>query len=153
MQSSAKTPKEYVDSLPEDHWQALSELRKVIRKNLPKGIFQSHGVWHVGVRIPHSMYQDGYPVDPVQPLVLWLLLHKRTLSQSITWAFTPIKNYWLGSLRNIRSMPVASWIWARVVSGLRRWTRFLISSSVCSPQGLLRSNGSKLMKSKSKGSF
>ncbi len=37
MKSSAKTPDAYVKSLPTDRREAISQVRKVILKNLPKG--------------------------------------------------------------------------------------------------------------------
>jgi len=37
MQSDAKSVEEYVDNLPEDRKEAIDRLRKVIKKNLPKG--------------------------------------------------------------------------------------------------------------------
>ena len=36
MQSKAKTPQEYIDSLPEDRKKIMTELRKVIKKNIDK---------------------------------------------------------------------------------------------------------------------
>jgi len=35
MQSKAKTPKEYFDTLPEDRREVMVQLRKVIAKSLP----------------------------------------------------------------------------------------------------------------------
>lgn len=40
MQSKAKTPNEYFDTLPEDRREVMVELRKVIAKNLPKGFVE-----------------------------------------------------------------------------------------------------------------
>lgn len=37
MQSKATSPDAYVKSLPADRKEAVTELRKVIKKNLPKG--------------------------------------------------------------------------------------------------------------------
>ena len=68
MQSRAATPKEYVDSLPEERKQAISELRKVILKNLPKGFSEVMSYGMLGYVVPHSLYPDGYHCDPKQPL-------------------------------------------------------------------------------------
>ncbi len=68
MQSKAATPKEYVDSLPEDRKKAIQELRKVIRKNLPKGFSEVMGYGMLGYAVPHSLYPAGYHCDPKQPL-------------------------------------------------------------------------------------
>lgn len=67
MQSKAATPKEYIDSLPEDRKKAISQLRKEIRKNLPKG-FKEVMDGMLGYVVPHSLYPDGYHCDPKLPL-------------------------------------------------------------------------------------
>ncbi len=68
MQSKAKTPKEYIDSLPEERKQAIKELRKVVLKNLPKGFSEVMSYGMLGYVVPHSIYPDGYHCDPKQPL-------------------------------------------------------------------------------------
>ena len=67
MQSKATTPEEYIASLPEDRKVAVSEIRKVILKNLPKG-FSEVMFGMLGYVVPHSLYPDGYHCDPKQPL-------------------------------------------------------------------------------------
>ena len=67
MQSKAATPEEYIASLPEDRKRAVSEIRKVILKNLPKGFLEvMDGM--LGYVVPHSLYPGGYHCDPKQPL-------------------------------------------------------------------------------------
>jgi hypothetical protein len=68
MQSKATTPKEYVDSLPKERKQAISELRKAILKNLPKGFSEVMSYGMLGYVVPHSLYPAGYHCDPKQPL-------------------------------------------------------------------------------------
>ena len=68
MQSKAATPDEYIESLPEDRKAALSELRKQIKKNLPKGFAERMGYGMMGWDVPHSLYPAGYHCDPKQPL-------------------------------------------------------------------------------------
>ena len=68
MHSNASTPKEYVTSLPEDRRQVIAELRKAIRKNLPEGFSEIMSYGMLCYVIPHSLYPDGYHVDPAQPL-------------------------------------------------------------------------------------
>lgn len=68
MQSKAATPKEYIDSLPEDRKKPMSELRKVILKNLPKGFSEVMSYGMIGYVVPHSLYPHGYHCDPKQPL-------------------------------------------------------------------------------------
>ena len=68
MQSNAKTPKEYIDRLPEERKRVVGELRKVILKNLPKGFVEQMGYGMLGYVVPHSLYPNGYHCDPQQPL-------------------------------------------------------------------------------------
>lgn len=68
MQSSAKTVKEYLTSLPEDRQKAMNELRKVILKNLPKGFEETMSYGMVGYVVPLKTYPAGYHCDPSLPL-------------------------------------------------------------------------------------
>lgn len=68
MRSEAKSPEEYIESLPSDRKDALAELRKVILKNLPKGFKEGMGYGMLGYSVPHSKYPKGYHCDPKQPL-------------------------------------------------------------------------------------
>ncbi len=68
MTSTAKTPSEYLDSLPEDRRQAVSRLRNAIANNLPDGFSESMGYGMMGFGVPHSIYPKGYHCDPKQPL-------------------------------------------------------------------------------------
>ena len=68
MQSKAATPQEYFDTLPEDRKSAMTELRKVILKNLPKGFKEEMSYGMIGYVVPHSIYPPGYHCDPKLPL-------------------------------------------------------------------------------------
>lgn len=68
MQSKAKTPKEYIDSLPEDRKKAVSTIRKAIIKNLPKGFTEEMSYGMLGYVVPHSIYPNGYHCNPKLPL-------------------------------------------------------------------------------------
>lgn len=68
MQSNATTPEEYIDSLPEDRKIIISQLRKMILKNLPKGFKEGMGYGMITYCVPHSLYPPGYHVDPKLPL-------------------------------------------------------------------------------------
>jgi hypothetical protein len=68
MQSKAKTVDEYIASLPEDRQEAITAVRKVILKNLPKG-YQEIMQWGmIGYVVPHSSYLAGYHAQPKEPL-------------------------------------------------------------------------------------
>ncbi|MES2622337.1 MAG: DUF1801 domain-containing protein [Bacteroidota bacterium] len=64
MQSKAKTPQEYFDTLPDDRKEAMNELRKVILKNIPKGFAEVMSYGMLGYVVPHSLYPKGYHCDP-----------------------------------------------------------------------------------------
>ncbi len=68
MQSTAITPKDYIDSLPEDKKPAMIDLRKVILKNLPKGFEEIMSYGMISYVVPHSIYAAGYHCTPAQPL-------------------------------------------------------------------------------------
>jgi len=68
MQSTAKTPDEYVASLPPGRKEAISKLREVILKNLPPGFEETMGYGMLGYVVPHSIYPKGYHCDPKVPL-------------------------------------------------------------------------------------
>lgn len=68
MKNKATTPAEYLASLPDDRRKALEAVRKVIRKNLPKGYAEGIQYGMLGYFVPHSVYPDGYHCDPKQPL-------------------------------------------------------------------------------------
>lgn len=68
MQSKATTVDQYLAELPEDRKAAMTELRKVISKNLPKGFSEGMGYGNMGWSVPHSFYPAGYHCDPKVPL-------------------------------------------------------------------------------------
>jgi uncharacterized protein YdhG (YjbR/CyaY superfamily) len=68
MQSKATTPDQYIAELPEERKEAMTKLRKVILKNLPKGFEEMMGYGMMGYAVPHKLYPSGYHCDPKQPL-------------------------------------------------------------------------------------
>lgn len=68
MQSKAATVDDYIAELPEDRQKALTELRKVVKKNLPKGFQETMGYGMMGYSVPHSLYPPGYHCNPKDPL-------------------------------------------------------------------------------------
>jgi Domain of unknown function (DU1801) len=68
MQSKATTVDAYIAELPEDRKKAMTELRKVIKKNLPKGFNEGMGYGMMGWSVPHSLYPPGYHCTPELPL-------------------------------------------------------------------------------------
>lgn len=68
MTSNAKTVDEYIAELPEDRREAITKLRKEIKKNIPKGFEEGMGYGMIGYYVPHKLYPSGYHCDPKQPL-------------------------------------------------------------------------------------
>ena len=68
MKNTAKTVDEYVKGLPEDRREAISAVRKVILKNLPKGYHECMSYGMIGYVVPHSVYPKGYHCNPKLPL-------------------------------------------------------------------------------------
>jgi len=68
MTSKAKTVKEYLASLPQDRRAAISAVREVILKHLPKGYEEGMQYGMIGYYVPHTLYPAGYHCNPKQPL-------------------------------------------------------------------------------------
>ena len=68
MQFKAGSPEEYISQLPEDRKQAISNLREVLRSNLPDGIEEVKSSGMIDYVVPHRIYPKGYHVNPAQPL-------------------------------------------------------------------------------------
>ena len=68
MQSKVTTVEQYMAELPADRQKAMTELRKVIKKNLPKGFKEGMGYGMMGWSVPHSIYPAGYHCNPKDPL-------------------------------------------------------------------------------------
>lgn len=68
MQSKAETVEQYIDELPEERQQAISKLRSVVKKHLPKGFKEGMGYGMISYVVPHTLYPAGYHCDPKLPL-------------------------------------------------------------------------------------
>jgi uncharacterized protein YdhG (YjbR/CyaY superfamily) len=68
MQSKAATVEEYLKELPAERQEAITKLRKAIKKNLPKGFSEEMGYGMIGYCVPHSLYPAGYHCNPKLPL-------------------------------------------------------------------------------------
>jgi uncharacterized protein YdhG (YjbR/CyaY superfamily) len=65
MRSEAKSIKEYINSLPEVRKQTITEVRKVILDNLPKGIEENINWGMISYEVPLSIYPDTYNKKPL----------------------------------------------------------------------------------------
>jgi hypothetical protein len=60
----------YLEALPDDQKRTVSEMRKTINKNLPKGFKEGIGMGMIVWSVPHESYPAGYHCDPSKPLML-----------------------------------------------------------------------------------
>jgi len=65
MQSDAATVPEYLASLPDDRHAALTKVRAVIRRHLPKGIVESMNWGMITYEVPLKTYPDTYNGQPL----------------------------------------------------------------------------------------
>lgn len=68
MQSTATSPQQYLDELPEDRKEPILKLRQAILDNLPDGFEETMNYGMLGYVVPHSRYPSGYHCDPKLPL-------------------------------------------------------------------------------------
>lgn len=68
MQSTAKTPDEYIAELAPDRREAINKLRAIIKKHIPKGFEEVMQYGMIGYVVPHSLYPAGYHCKPSDPL-------------------------------------------------------------------------------------
>lgn len=68
METQNLTFQEYLDTIPPDRREALTQLRESISGNLPPGFKETiRGPW-ISYCVPHTIYPAGYHCDPKQPL-------------------------------------------------------------------------------------
>ena len=68
MQSKAATIEQYLAELPPDRKKAMTELRNVVKKSLPKGFEEVMSYGMIGYVVPHTKYPAGYHCNPKLPL-------------------------------------------------------------------------------------
>ena len=62
------TPEEYIKLQPKERQAALTSLRQIIKLNLPTGFEETIQYGMIGFVVPHSVYPEGYHVNPKEPL-------------------------------------------------------------------------------------
>ena len=68
MQSKAETVGQYLAELPGERQKPVANLRKEIKKKLPKGFKECMSYGMIGYVVPHSIYPAGYHCTPELPL-------------------------------------------------------------------------------------
>jgi hypothetical protein len=68
MHVSADTFQDYIDSLPDDRKEPMTQLRNILLANLPEGFAETIGKYGLGYCVPLSLYPNGYHCTPTDPL-------------------------------------------------------------------------------------
>jgi hypothetical protein len=63
--TTARTPEEYLDSLPEDRRAAVAAVRRVVLENLPDGFEEGMQYGMIGYYIPLERFPDTYNGQPL----------------------------------------------------------------------------------------
>ena len=63
--SAAQTPEAYLDSLPEERRKVISQLRELIRNNIPKGYVEAMSFGMLSWEIPLEKYPKTYNGKPL----------------------------------------------------------------------------------------
>lgn len=110
MQYDAESVEDYIQQLPEDRKEPIERLRKVILDNLPEGFEETILYGMIGYVVPHSIYPEGYHVDPKLPLsFIGLALKQKltthtTLSQDVHMCLVKIVVHLLGYQNMVQSL-------------------------------------------------
>src|ERR1051325_10611264 len=68
MTSNAKTPLDYIASLPEERQEPMQRLHDVLQKHLPEGFEFALSYGMPAFVVPHSSYPAGYHCKPEEAL-------------------------------------------------------------------------------------
>lgn len=68
MNSTATSPNEYIDQLPDDRKEVMLKLRDIIKLNIPEGFNEQMSYGMIGYIVSKSIYPAGYHCDPKLPL-------------------------------------------------------------------------------------
>jgi hypothetical protein len=63
--TTARTPDEYIASLPDDRREAISAVRDVVRRNLPPGFEEGMQYGMIGWYVPLERFPDTYNGQPL----------------------------------------------------------------------------------------
>lgn len=68
MSKQAENMSNYIKNLPEDRKEPINKLRLVLKEQLPEGFEETFSYGMISFVIPHSIYSEGYHVNPNEPL-------------------------------------------------------------------------------------
>jgi len=68
MKIEANTVEEYLNNIPEERKEIITQIRDMVNENLPKDFEEQLNYGMIGWVVPHSVYPSGYHCNPKQPL-------------------------------------------------------------------------------------
>jgi len=77
MQSTAISPSDYLEELPEDRREIIQKIQKVILENLPVGFKEVMQYGMLCYVVPHEIYPKGYHCKPTDPLPFFALASQK----------------------------------------------------------------------------
>jgi hypothetical protein len=77
MQSKAVSPKEYLESLPDDRREVIGQIQKVVQDNLPEGFTEVMQYGMLCYVVPHEIYPKGYHCNAKDPLPFFALASQK----------------------------------------------------------------------------
>jgi hypothetical protein len=98
MTIDAKSAEEYISKIPEDRQPIIRKLREVILSNLPGGFEEVIQYGMISYVVPHSVYPDGYHVDPKVPLPFMSIASQKNfiaLYHSGVYTIPELKNWFV----------------------------------------------------------
>ena len=88
MQSTAKTPDDYIRELPEDRKEPIEKLRTVLKKHMPKGFEETMQYGMISDVVPNSLYPAGYHCKPTDALrVVSIASQKNSIDRYQLWLY------------------------------------------------------------------
>ena len=125
MQSKATNVDQYIDELPADRKKAITELRRVIKKNIPRGFQEGMGYGMAGYSVPHSKYPAGYHCDPKLPLPFMGFASQKNFIAVYHMGIYADPNLLKWFTKPMPKHHPKNWIWARVVCAIKSRKTFL----------------------------
>ncbi len=97
MKTTAKTVAKYLNSLPPDRKKALAEVRKVIKKNLPKGYVEVINWGMITYEIPLKRYPNTYNKKPLMCMSLASQKNHMALYLMCMYGNIDVKKWFIGA--------------------------------------------------------
>jgi hypothetical protein len=77
VQKQIDTAESYIAIQPVERQAALEKLRQAIKMNLPEGFQETIQYGMIGYVVPHTLYPNGYHVNPKEPMPFIALANQK----------------------------------------------------------------------------